>query len=301
MTILITGGTGLIGRHLLSALPAGEAIVLTRSPQRAHQTVNSDQHQVRFITSLDEIAADQQLSAVVNLAGEPIADKRWTAKRKQQIEQSRWATTEHLLALFSRLEQPPGCFISGSAVGYYGRQGDKIISEAHDSPFDEFSHRLCKRWEEIALGAEQMAIRTCLLRTGIVLSEQGGALQKMLPPFRFGLGGKMASGEQYMPWIHIADMVAAIQFLLNTPDCHGAYNLCSPSPVTNAEFTRTLGEVLHRPSILPMPTPMLRLLFGEMADLLIYGQRCIPARLQQAGFRFRFAHLSEALNDLLEK
>ncbi|MFC7001915.1 TIGR01777 family oxidoreductase [Pseudobowmanella zhangzhouensis] len=298
MAILITGGTGLIGRALITHMPQHEWIVLTRQGEAARHEVfrHLTAVSLRFIRDLSELADNEDISAIVNLVSEPIADKRWSHEQKQRIVDSRIRTTNELITLIERLQQKPDVLVSGSAVGYYGRQGANPVTEQEQNCYDEFSHHLCAMWEAAALKANDYGVRVCLLRTGIVLSADGGALAKMLPPFKFGLGGPMASGNQYMPWIHIDDMVDAIQYLLRESRLHGPFNLCAPNPVTNRAFSRALAKSLHRPCLFPMPEFMLRLLFGEMADLLIYGQRCIPEKLRDAGFIFNYERVNDALN-----
>lgn len=296
MQILMTGGTGLIGSRLLSRFPEGHQItVLTRNLAEAQMALG---RRARWLSSLKSLSNLDEYDAVINLAGEPIADGRWSDEQKERICQSRWQITQKLVDLCQAGNNPPKVFLSGSAIGYYGRQDDEFISEYHQNCYDEFSHRLCKKWEEIALQAESDSTRVCLLRTGIVLSRRGGALVKMMPAFKFGLGGPMGIGRQYMSWIHISDMVAAILFLLEQPDCQGPYNLTAPHPVTNQEFSQALAEALHRPCLFRMPAFVVRTLFGEMSDLLLYGQRVLPKRLQEAGFHFQHQHLGEALESL---
>ncbi|GGD55267.1 TIGR01777 family oxidoreductase [Lacimicrobium alkaliphilum] len=296
MKILMTGGTGLIGSRLLSRLPEGHQVtVLTRNLAEAQMLLG---RRARWMSSIKSLTNLDEYDAVINLAGEPIADKRWSDEQKERICQSRWQLTQKLVDLCQAGNNPPKVFISGSAIGYYGRQDDEFISEYHPSCHDEFSHRLCKKWEEIALQAQSDTTRVCLLRTGIVLSRRGGALVKMMPPFKFGLGGPMGNGEQYMSWIHISDMVSAIMFLLEQPDTQGAYNLVAPNPVTNKDFSQALAQDLHRPCVFTMPAFVVKILFGEMSDLVLYGQRVIPKRLQEAGFHFQHQHLDEALASL---
>ena len=300
MKIFITGGTGLIGRALISELNSGfdqpELTVLTRDAEHAESLLPSS---VRLITSLNSLDLSEY-SAVVNLAGEPIVNKRWSDSQKQELCNSRWRLTEDIVKKINAevSAEKPIRFISGSVVGFYGRQDTQVITEEFKKPFPEFSHVLCQRWEDIAIQAT--TANTCLLRTGIVLSNQGGALSKMLMPFKLGLGGKVASGEQYMPWIHIQDMVAAIIFLLKHPVLTGPYNLCAPHPVTNLEFSKTLASVLRRPCLLPMPEFVLNILLGEMSELLVYGQNVAPQKLLDAGFHFNFPSVREALQDLLK-
>lgn len=291
MRLLITGGSGFIGRKLISHLRNHHRItVLTRNPSRALHRIGFDIH---TLSSFDDLPDLNGFDAVINLAGEPIA-KRWSERQKMRITRSRWQTTEALVRLWQSSSKPPKILISGSAVGYYGRQDDTPIDESHQPVHDEFSHQICRQWEALALQLANQA-RVCILRTGIVLGNGGGALARMLPPFRLGLGGPLGDGRQYMSWIHIDDMVKAIRFLLERDDQEGIFNLTAPNPVTNAEFTAALGRALKRPAEIRMPAALLRLLFGEMAELLLYGQRVMPSRLQKAGFHFSYPHLDDAL------
>jgi uncharacterized protein (TIGR01777 family) len=190
----------------------------------------------------------------------------------------------------------PGVLVSGSAVGVYGNQGDQLVTE-ETSPNIEFTHELCRDWEQAALEAEKLGVRVCLSRTGVVAGSGGGFLQRMLLPFKLGLGGKLGSGRQYMPWVHRDDVVAALTWMLENEQARGPYNVVSPAPVTNAEFTKGLARVLSRPAILPAPAFALQLMLGEMARLLLTGQRAVPARLEKEGFRFKYPELADALQD----
>ncbi|MBD3585064.1 TIGR01777 family protein [Salinimonas sp. HHU 13199] len=295
MRILITGGTGLIGRHLIDRLHlTHEITVLTRDKSRAASALPEN---VSLIGSLTEIADFSTLDAVINLAGEPIADKRWNAMQKRRICDSRWEITRELVARIKTASQPPHTFLSGSAIGYYGRQGDTPVTEKNHTVHREFTHELCQKWENIALEVSDVS-RVCLLRTGIVLAKGEGALDKMTLPFKLGLGGKMGDGKQYMSWIHIDDMVKAIIFLLNENDCEGAFNMTAPHPVTNKTFTSTLADVLHRPSIFTVPSFALKAAMGEAAEMLLTGQKVLPEKLQQAGFTFTHPDLEGALKDI---
>ena len=296
MKILITGGSGFIGRALIHRLYQEHVFtVLTRHPKRAQKRIGVP---VQSIDSIDQIEDIGEFDAIINLAGEPIADKRWTSKQKSRICHSRWDITQALVDKIAHTNAPPHTFISGSAIGYYGRQPATLtLDESHDDCFNEFSHEVCHTWEHIAMQAERFT-RVIRLRTGIVLGE-GGALKKMLPPFKLGLGGPIAKGHQIMSWIHIHDMVEAIVYLLNHHRCKGAYNLTAPHPVSNHAFSNTLAHVLGTRARLTTPEFVLRLLFGEMADLLVYGQKVVPGRLQQDGYAFKFAKLDAALEDLL--
>lgn len=296
MRILITGGTGLIGSHLVPALAAKHHIVvLTRNVSIAERELG---HKIEMHSSLDPFTDLNDIDAVINLAGEPIVEKRWSNAQKSVIERSRWDTTAQLVALISKSTNPPSVLLSGSAIGYYGRQGASPIDEYSDTYHDEFSHQLCQKWESIALSAASDKTRVCLLRTGIVLAKNGGALSKMLLPFSLGLGGPIASGNQYMSWIHINDMVAGITLLLENPDCQGIYNFTAPEPATNSEFSQALANALGRPCLLKTPAFVLKLIMGEMSDLIIHGQNVIPTRLQEAGFVFDYAELKTALHSL---
>lgn len=295
MRILITGGTGLIGRHLIARLLKTDTqiTVVTRSLDRAAQRLGST---VTLLPELSVLSHLDDFDAVINLAGEPIADKRWTASQKEHLCQSRWHITEQLVALFRASQCPPGIFISGSAIGYYGSQGPDIITET-TPPHDEFTHRLCRQWEDIAMQAQTAMTRVCLLRTGVVLARDGGALSKMCLPFRLGLGGHLGNGHQYMSWIHIEDMVNGIIWLLDNP-LSGPYNLVSPHPVPNAEFTQALGKALNRPARLPAPAFMVKILMGESSVLVLGGQRALPERLEASGFQFRWQGIEAALQDI---
>ncbi|MDM7859877.1 TIGR01777 family oxidoreductase [Alteromonas sp. ASW11-36] len=298
MNILITGGTGLIGRHFIDQYQHDYSFtVVTRNVKRAQSELPSNCEFIDDLAVLKDVSA---FDAIINLAGEPIVDKRWTNAQKRVIEQSRWQTTEKLVELIHASESPPSVLISGSAIGYYGRQGDERVDEQFQDLYDEFSHRLCAKWEMLAQQAASSSTRVCVLRTGIVLAANGGALSKMLLPFKLGLGGPIASGKQYMSWIHIKDMVNAINHLLVRPLSQGAYNLTAPHPVNNKQFAKALGKALNRPALIPMPEFSLRLLMGESADLLVYGQNVVPDALVREGFHFLFPHLDEALSALLD-
>ncbi|MCC3721151.1 TIGR01777 family oxidoreductase [Rouxiella badensis] len=299
MKILITGASGLIGRRLTETLlsQSHQVTALTRAPERAAKLLGP---QVQLWNTLADKTSLDGFDAVINLAGEPIADKRWTKDQKQKLCDSRWQLTEKLAALINASTNPPSVFISGSAVGYYGDQGQAVVAE-DEPPNKQFTWQLCARWEALALAAESERTRVCLLRTGVVLSQKGGALSKMVLPFRAGLGGPFGDGQQYMPWIHIDDMVNAILFLLYHETLNGAFNLVSPYPVRNDQFSALLGEILHRPSFMRVPASVVRLLMGESAILVLGGQRAIPQRLEDAGFEFRYTELKPALEDVLEK
>ena len=300
-TILVTGGSGFIGRNLCERLACTvgkhsvyQLIVLSRNPSKAAKVLPQS---VQTISDLSQL--NQPIDILINLAGEPIADRRWSDKRKATIRQSRIQTTQALYEYFKQADKPLSMVISGSAIGYYGG------GIANDQPVTEegavepnFSSKLCADWENTAKQFEQLGARVCFLRTGIVLGQQG-ALSKLLPAFKLGLGGPIASGQQWMPWIHIEDMVRIIIHAMQN-DITGPINCTAPQPVTNREFAKTLGKVLKRPAIAPMPAAIVKLLFGQMGDeLMIQGQSVIPQKLQQQGFEFNYSDLAGALSELL--
>jgi uncharacterized protein (TIGR01777 family) len=294
MKILLTGGTGLIGRRLCAALLAQghELTVLSRKPDTVKSKCGAG---VQAMQSLSEWQPDIAFDAVINLAGEPIVDKRWTAQRKQALWQSRVTLTETLVQCIVNAQQKPAVLLSGSATGFYGDGGDKILDETLP-PAADFGAQLCSAWETAALAAP---VRVCLLRTGLVLDNAGGLLGKMRLPFSLGLGSRLASGLQWMSWIHIDDYVAMVLLLLNNAQAVGAYNMTAPQPVTNREFTQTLAQALHRPAFLVTPASLLTLLLGDMAQLLIGGQRASADKIIALGYTFRYATLSSALNALV--
>ncbi|MCC5880089.1 MAG: TIGR01777 family oxidoreductase [Idiomarina sp.] len=293
MKILITGGTGLIGTALYKKLRnQHQMTIVTRNANKAYKNLGHDIDTVTHLSRLDNL---NDFDAVINLAGEPIADKRWTEAQKKRIEQSRWQTTEQLVALFKNSTDAPKAFISGSAIGYYGRQGKTPVTENDHQVHDEFTHQLCARWEAIAQQAETEQTRVCLIRTGVVLAKQGGALSKMALPFKLGFGGPIGSGEQMMSWIHLDDMVDLIIYLLNQDTAKGPFNATAPTPVSNQEFSQTLAKVLHRPCVFRVPAFVMKGLLGEMADMILTGQAVLPARLEEHGFQFRHRELKSAL------
>jgi len=298
MKIVIAGGSGLVGQALTRSLTkrGDDVVVLSRDPSTVREGSGvawggaSDAWKREIGTS----------AAVINLAGSGIADKRWTEARKRDLRESRIAATRALVDALNASPDPARAFVSASAVGYYGARGDEELGESAP-PDGSFLSRLAVEWETEALRAEGSA-RVVVLRIGIVLSTQGGALAKMLLPFRLGVGGRLGSGTQWMSWIHIDDLVAMFEWAIEKPAAHGAFNATAPEPVTNAEFTRALGAALHRPAIFPAPGFALRALFGEMADpLLLTGQRVVPSRASGEGFSFSNASLDDALGRLLRR
>lgn len=298
MNYLITGGTGLIGTAICRQLLAAghTVIVLSRNRSKVHRQCGPA---AIAITDLNEIGEHEQIDAVINLAGAPIADARWSDRRKAELEQSRVGLTEKLVNWLGTRTEKPQCLISGSAVGWYGDQGEAVLTE--DSGFkDEYAHQLCQRWEQSALAAEALGIRVCIVRTGLVLAAEGGFLKRMLLPFKLGLGGRISDGNQFIPWIHLTDIANLYIFLSKQPDAKGVFNGTAPMPVTNAEFTRILAASLHRPAVIPVPACMLKLLLGEMSELLLSSQRAVPQKAQASGFQFQYTDVSTALRDVLQ-
>ncbi|RQM66366.1 TIGR01777 family oxidoreductase [Aeromonas enteropelogenes] len=297
MKILITGGTGFIGRRLVAHLKVNhEVVVLSRQGSRAYTLLG---HDIKVLDSLDRLDDLNDVDAVINLAGEPIAAGRWSEQRKQLLCDSRWLLTEQLVDLIKLSTTPPKVLINASAIGWYGRQDDAPLDEQCQTPHNEFTHQLCQQWETLAQEARSRLTRVCIVRIGLVLGTDGGALPKMLPPYRFGLGGPMGAGNQVMSWIHVQDLVRAILFLLEHGECDGIFNGTAPHPVSNREFSQTLAHTLHRPHLFFVPAALLRLMMGEASDLLLTGQHVLPARLQQAGFHFTYPELPQALTNLL--
>jgi uncharacterized protein len=299
MKILITGGTGLIGQQLCKVLLASghELTVLSRNPASVAAKCGAGVH---AMSALNEWNHGTMFDAVINLAGAPIVDERWSERRKQILWQSRVSLTEKLVSHIAAAENKPKVLLSGSAVGYYGNRGDSILEETSISG-DDFPAQLCKAWEGAAQVAEQFGVRVCLLRTGLVLSNNGGLLGSMLLPFKLGLGTKLGEGKQWMSWVHIDDYVEILTRLLHDTQASGPYNMTAPQPVTNAEFTATLAKVLHRIALFSAPVQLLKLALGERACLLLEGQKVFPSKILAAGYRFKFANLTDALKDLLQR
>jgi len=297
MRILITGGTGFIGKRLCdSLLQAGHQLtVYSRQPCRVRLQCGLA---VQPLAALEDLSSEHQFDAVINLAGEPIAAKRWTVKRKQQLLDSRLKTTQNLLDAIARMAKPPDCLINASAVGFYGDQQDSDVDE-DTVAVDDFGHQLCAQWEQKACQAESLGVRVCIIRIGLVVGRGGGFLSKMLPVFKLGLGGPFGDGQQWMSWVHRDDLVRLIVWLLNHGRCLGVYNATAPYPVSNEDFTKTLAALLRRPTLLPMPANVARLVFGEMAQLFLTGQRVLPHRITEAGFEFHYPDLKTALAEVL--
>jgi uncharacterized protein len=294
---LLTGGTGLIGRALCQYLVDNnnQVSVLSRQPDNVAKLCGD---KVQAVSSLETIDKQIQFDAVINLAGAPIADKHWTKKRKALLEHSRIGMTSKLVSWIKQRDLKPTCLISGSAVGWYGNGGEQYLTE-ESSFHDEYTHQLCDAWEKQALQVQDIGVRVCIVRTGLVLSAEGRFLQKMLLPFKMGLGGRLGNGQQYMSWIHINDMVKLLKFLVDHHDATGIINACSPSPISNKTFSQSLARQLNRPAFLPIPACFLKLVLAEMSQLLLHGQRALPKKAQALGFKFDYTELNIALADVL--
>ena len=299
MNVAVSGASGLIGAALIASLEAGghRAIPLVRrAPSPSEDALRWDPAS-GAITPAGPSVAD----AVVHLASDSIMGLRWTADKKRRIRESRTIATRLLVQTLTRLAKPPAVFVCASGVGYYGSRGDEVLSE-ESRPGTGFLADLAREWEAATATAIAQGIRVVNVRLGVVLSAHGGALAKMLTPFRLGLGGVIGDGAQWMSWIALDDVIGAIRHALTTDALRGPLNIVAPAPVTNAEFTRTLGRVLGRPTLVPLPAFAARLALGEMADeLLLASQRVVPARLQASGYRFRHPSLEDALRAVLAR
>jgi uncharacterized protein (TIGR01777 family) len=299
MKVLISGGSGLVGGALTGALRADGHTV--RYLVRPGGKAAPGDVQWNPLSALVDVPAMEGFDAVVNLNGASIADGRWTSKRKTILRGSRVDSTRVLVDALSHLKQPPRVFVCASATGYYGNRGDEVLTETSGYGND-FLAMLCRAWEGEAARASSSGIRTVIARFGIVLSAEGGALSRMLTPFRFGAGGRLGSGRQWMSWIALEDAVKVLRAAIDDARWNGALNLVSPEPVRNSDFTRVLASVLHRPAICPAPAFALRLALGEMADaLLLSSQRVLPECLRQYGYAFRYENLEAALHAVLAK
>lgn len=290
MHILITGGTGFIGQALVAQLLGGghHITILSRGRHR-------DTSQCTYVRSLEELSSDSAPDAVVNLAGASLAGRRWTRAYKEEIAASRVEATRALVDYFESSAQTPRVLLSGSAIGFYGARGDEALTE-EAAAGRGFASELCQAWESEALRAEALGVRTCLLRLGVVLDREGGALRQMAMPFRFGVASWPGTGHQYLSWVHRADVVAAITLLLEDDSLAGAFNITAPGPVTQRDFCAAMQKHFGTLPAMPVPGTVMRLMLGEMAEeLLLTGQRVVPAALEGAGFTFRYPGIEQAL------
>jgi uncharacterized protein (TIGR01777 family) len=301
MKITVTGATGLIGSHVVARLKerGDEVTVLTRDPGRATEALGVDAAPWR---PTEEPAPSEALAGrdgVVHLAGENVA-QRWSAAAKERIRESRVAGTRNLVAGLREADPRPSVLVSGSAVGYYGPSGDERVTESA-APGQDFLADVVRAWEREADAAAALGVRVVKLRTGVVLDPDGGALAKMLRPFRAGVGGPVAGGRQYVPWVHVDDVVGIVVAALASREWSGPINATAPEPVTNRELSRALGRALHRPAVAPVPGAAIKLLYGEMAQVVTTGQRAVPARPLELGYGFAHPDLDEALRAALER
>lgn len=299
MRILLTGGTGLIGQALCRHWHAqGHTLwVWSRAPHPGQRLCNG----ARSVQQLEALDPAQPFDAVVNLAGAPIADRPWTAARRDLLWRSRVALTRQLVDWMGQQPSAPRVLLSASATGWYGDQGDTLLTEASPPSGADFGSRLCMAWEQEAERASAHGVRVACLRLAPVLAPQGGMLARLRLPFRLGLGGRLGSGQQWMPWIHLEDVVGLFDHLLHHDSCQGPYNACAPQAVRNADFTRALAHSLRRPAVLPAPAWALRLALGDRAVLLLGGQRLLPQRTQASGFVWQHPAISGALQQLLHR
>jgi uncharacterized protein (TIGR01777 family) len=300
MKIVVTGATGLIGRSLCRSLAndGHNIVALSRKPEDTRGLAAAAAYKWDPLAGPPPLEALQDAESVIHLAGEPIAARRWTKEQKRRIRDSRVISTRHLIEGLRQAAPKPLSLISGSAIGFYGDRGDELVDE-YSSAGKGFLTDVCLEWETEAERAIGLPMRVVRIRTGVVLGADGGALKKMLPAFKLGVAGPLGSGNQWFSWIHIADIVGILRHALFSPSLAGPINATAPEPVTNAEFTREVARVLHRPAFLRAPEFVLRLAMGEMADILLASQRVIPKVAQQSGYKFQFQTLRVALEALL--
>jgi uncharacterized protein (TIGR01777 family) len=301
MRLTLTGATGPIGRRLVAALTrrGDDVTVLSRDARRAREALGVEAHDWDLMAGPAPVAALAGRDAVIHLAGETVA-QRWTDEARRRIHESRETGTRHLVAGLRALGEAdrPRVLASASAVGYYGEHGDERLDES-TPPGDDFLAQVCVAWEREASAAEALGVRVARVRTGVMLDRSGGALAKMLPFFRLGIGGPVAGGRQYMPWVHVDDVVGLYVAAVSGDAWSGPVNGSAPEPVTNKAFSRALGRALHRPAVAPVPGAAVRLLYGQMAAIVVEGQRAVPARPLALGFAFRHPDLDQALTDAL--
>jgi uncharacterized protein (TIGR01777 family) len=297
MRALVTGATGFIGGRLLPLI--AEPVVLSRNPQQAREKIpRATHHYWDPLAAAPPADAFAGVEAVFHLAGESVGEGRWTAAKKQRIRDSRIIGTQHLVEGLAALEQKPRVLVVASAIGYYGSRGDETLDES-SAPGNDFLAHVCRDWEAESRAAEKLGIRVVNARFGIVLG-QGGALKKMLLPFKLGAGGRLGDGRQWMSWVHVDDVVGLLLAAATDEQYQGPVNTVAPTPVTNREFTRVLASVLHRPAIFPVPAFGLRLAVGEFAEVLLGSQRVLPKVAQRAGYAFHYPVLDEALRAVVE-
>lgn len=299
--VLVTGGTGFIGSKVCDALQEKnyEVHVVSRNPDRVQNTLPSVHAIHAWNPDMEQLPSEamSDVNAVIHLAGETIAG-RWNTEKKQRIRNSRILSTQNLVASFADTDTKPDVIVCASAIGLYGDSGDETFSESSPAGTD-FLAEVCEQWETETHKARTYGIRVASIRIGLVLGLGGGLLNQVLPPFKMGVGGKLGSGKQWMSWIHIDDVVGIVLHALENENVTGALNATAPTPVRNIEFTKTLGTVLRRPTIFPVPTFGLKLMMGEFADFVVLSQNVLPEKTQESGYQFRFETLESALKDLL--
>ena len=300
MALLVTGGTGFVGRSFIEDSKESYIAAVSRNQSKAKQTLGSN---VSEVISWDPLAApfdgsDVHFDKVVNLMGEPIAEGRWSAAKKKRIHDSRILGTRNLVDGLLATGKPPSVFVSASAIGIYGDTGEAVVDESH-SVDSIFAASVCEAWEEEANRLTSHGTRVVCLRIAIVLGDGGGAIEKMLPIFKLGLGGKLGSGNQWLSWVHVDDVIGMINWALADPNVTGPVNVTAPNPVRNAEFTRTLAQAVNRPAFLPAPKFAMRLFFGEFANSLFFSQRITPKVALEQGYEFKYPNLAEAIADVV--
>ncbi len=295
MRALITGATGFIGRRLIEQI--AEPVVLSRNPASARGvSPRVEAHAWEPLKGPPPVEAFAGVEAVFHLAGEPVGEGRWNDKKKQLILDSRKIGTANLVTTLQQLDERPRVLVSASAIGYYGERGDEVLDES-SSPGGDFLAQVCQAWEQAAAPAEKLGVRVANPRIGIVLGAGGGALAKMLFPFKLGLGGRLASGRQWMSWVHVDDVVGILLHAAERDQVRGPINAVAPQPVTNREFTAALGHALHRPTLFPVPGFALRLGFGQFAEVLLASQRVLPRVAERTGYAYRYPTLAAALEE----
>ncbi|WP_299494996.1 TIGR01777 family oxidoreductase [uncultured Shewanella sp.] len=302
MNILITGATGFIGTQLVHALEQEHTLtLLSRHPGKAAQKLGMSHTYLKELSSLEHL---NDIDIVINLAGEAIANKRWSHEQKDRICHSRWQLTQEIATLIKKSATPPHKLINASAIGFYGSQAQTALDEdfiPQKDSADEFPHIVCKEWEKSANNCRSIQTQVIILRIGLVLGNHGGALSKMLPAFKLGLGGSIGEGRQGVSWIHQTDLINLIIFMIKQTHCQGVFNATAPHPVSQSEFAKILAHTLKKPAILPMPTFILKMALGEMSQLLTQGQFVLPTRTLTSGFQFQYPYLNEALHQLLQQ
>ena len=295
MNILITGGTGFIGSTITKFFLQQNNYITILSRGRSKVL-----KPVRVIESINQINTNEKINIIINLAGSSI-NKKWNKTYKEILISSRVEVTKSLITLIKALKEKPDLLISASAIGYYGTQNNKYLDET-SSYIDDFTHELCNLWELEAQKAQELGVRTCITRLGVVLGKNGGVLEKILPLFKLGLGGNIGSGKQFFSWIHVDDVIGIFNFLISNKEQKGIYNLTSPSPTTNSQFTKALSRTLKRPDFFTVPSFLIKMVFGEMGDkLLLNGSAVYPKKLLDNGYEFKFKSIESALKNITDK